>query len=246
MRNTSLLKTLADLGLNEKEANVYIASLSLGPATILAIAKASEIKRTTVYSVVESLKKKGLMVTDIRGFKKFYAPQPPSQLEALLSEKKNALQSSMPKLLALYGLEGSSISSIKYYEGIEAIKSVYEKLLQSVKPKDDYMVIANFDDWYNVDPKFFESFNRRRAKLPIKLRLMFQDSPRTRKMKNLEELYNGKVKIFPKDVRFASNTVIVPKMVVIHQLVPPIMAIVIENPIIARSFKEMFNVMWEQ
>lgn len=245
MSKNNLIETLTDLGLDEKEARVYMASLSLGPATVLAIAKSAGVKRTTVYSVVESLKKKGLVIIEVRGFKKFYTPQPPSRLEVLLAEKRKVLQNSMPKLLELYGLEGSSTGSIKHYEGLEAVKSVYAKLISTVKPKEDYLVIANSEDWYRADPKYFEKFSRDRAKLPIKLRMLLQDSPIARKMKGLEKFYNGKVKILPANTKFASNVVIIPEMVVIHQLVPPIMAIVIENPIISKSFKEMFDIMWD-
>ena len=52
MPNFDLAKILIDLGLTENEAKVYVAALSLGPATILKIAQAAAIKRTTVYFVV--------------------------------------------------------------------------------------------------------------------------------------------------------------------------------------------------
>lgn len=245
MTKNNLAKTLMDLGLDEKEAKVYITSLSLGPSTVLAIAKATDVKRTTVYSVVESLKQKGLIIIEVRGFKKLYTPQPPSRLEILLAEKRKTLQNFMPKLLELYGLEGTGAESIKHYQGLEAVKSVYAKLLSNVKPKDDYLVISNTADWYSADPKYFEKFSRDRAKLPIKIRMLLQDSPIARKMKGLEKFYNGKVKILPENTKLASNVVIIPKMIVIHQLVPPVMAIVIENPVIAKSFMQMFDIMWE-
>jgi sugar-specific transcriptional regulator TrmB len=73
MQNTKLTKILTDLGLSEHEALVYLANISLGPTTILKIAQAAEIKRTTVYAVIESLKTKGLINVQIKGFKKLFA-----------------------------------------------------------------------------------------------------------------------------------------------------------------------------
>ena len=58
MKNDKLVKILENLGLSDNEARVYLASLSLGSTTIMKIAQTAEIKRTTVYSVIDSLKQK--------------------------------------------------------------------------------------------------------------------------------------------------------------------------------------------
>ncbi len=65
MKNEQLVSILNDLGLSEKEARVYFAALSLGPSTILTLSHAAELKRTTIYALVDSLKKKGLIAIHI-------------------------------------------------------------------------------------------------------------------------------------------------------------------------------------
>lgn len=69
MKNIKLLETLKDIGLDESEAQVYLTSLSLGPTTVLRIARGGETKRTTVYGIIESLKNKGLMKVELKGLK---------------------------------------------------------------------------------------------------------------------------------------------------------------------------------
>ena len=54
-------RDLEAFGLTEKESRVYLALLELGEAGIGEIAKKSAIKRTTLYDVVENLKKSGLV-----------------------------------------------------------------------------------------------------------------------------------------------------------------------------------------
>ncbi len=54
-------KELQNLGLTEKEARTYLASLELGPETAQNIAKKTGINRATTYVQIESLKKRGLM-----------------------------------------------------------------------------------------------------------------------------------------------------------------------------------------
>lgn len=81
------LKTLEEFGLSAEEAKVYMAGLSLGPTTILKLAKTSEVQRTAVYRVVESLRQHGLMKIELKGLKKLYAAESPHNLKRVLEEK---------------------------------------------------------------------------------------------------------------------------------------------------------------
>ncbi len=238
------IETLKNIGLTENEAQVYIAALSLGSATILKISRTAEIKRTTVYSVIESLKKKGLINIEVRGLKQLYAAEHPKKLSGLLDSRKQQFQGLLPELTALYNLKGGE-SFIKCYEGLEGIKSVYENLLQSIRPREEYLVITNQEHWLNLDQPYFQRFIERRAKLPITPRLLFTDSPVAREHKKFEKNYNEKVKILPKDTSLTTNLVITPQRVVIHQLTPPLMAIVIENKSVIEMHKELFEMIWQ-
>ena len=65
MKNEKLQSILKNIGLSETEAEVYLASLSLGPTTILKIARSSGVKRTSVYTIIDALKEKGLALRDL-------------------------------------------------------------------------------------------------------------------------------------------------------------------------------------
>lgn len=84
----------------------------------------------------------------------------------------------MPEFLALYNLKGGE-GFIKYYKGINSIKTVYESLLKDAKPHEDYSAIGAQQEWYNLNPEYFRDFIRRRAKLNIKIRLLMQDSKKS-------------------------------------------------------------------
>lgn len=243
MPNKSLETTLTSLGLTEHEAKVYLAALSLGPSTVLKIARAAEIKRTTVYSVVEALKLKGLFSLQVKGFKTLYAAEDPERLETILENRKTLLAKTLPELSGLFNLKGGQ-STIKYYEGLAGIKSVYESLLKEVRPKEDYLIIANQEQWLKLDPDFFLDFTKRRAKLPINIRLLTQDSPTAREHKKLERNFNEHLKILPPGTALNTNLVIIPKKIVIHSLTPPMMAIVIENSSVIKMHRELFEIIW--
>lgn len=241
--NQKLANILNNLGLTDKESGVYLSSLSLGPATILKLAQASGLKRTTIYSVIESLKQKGLMIIEMHGWKKLFVAADPRKLEQVLENKKKDLKSSLPEFLSLYNLKGDE-STLKYFEGLEAVKSVYESLIRDIKPHEDYFVITNIEEWLDLDKNFFMDFIERRAKLNINICLLFQESTEAREHQKFQQNYNEKIKILPRDNTFTINLVITPQRVVIHQLVPPIMAIVIENQNIIKIWQDIFKLLW--
>jgi len=237
------VESLKDLGLEENEAKIYFASLSIGPSTIQKIANTAGIKRTTVYDLVSSLKQKGLMNIEVQGLKKKYTAEDPHKLESIIEARKLRFQSLLPEFSALYNLQGGE-SFIKYYEGVEAVKGVYESLIRDIKPNEDYLVLANPSDWLNLDSEFFLDFLHRRAKLPIKIRMMFQECELGHKWKKMEKNFNSKVKMLPKEAAFKTNLILTPQRILLHQLTPPVIGIVIENKSVIQLHKEMYEIIW--
>ncbi len=243
MKNSQLSNVLTSLGLSENEATVYLTALSLGPTTILKIAQAAEIKRTTVYSVVESLKLKGLVSIEVKGFKRKFVAENPEMLGTILDNRKSLLAKTLPEFAALFNLKGGE-SSIKYFEGLEGVKSIYDNLLKEVKPKEDYLVISHIEPWLQLDEKFFDDFTKRRSKLNINIRLLLQSCQVAQEFKKREKNLNQQIKMLPTNTTLVTNLVIIPKKIVIHQLTPPIMAIVIENPSVVQMHRQLFEIIW--
>lgn len=248
MKNDKFITLFEELGMSDKEAQVYLASLSLGPSTIMKIAHSANVKRTTVYPLMESLRNKGLVLIELKGLKTLYTAEDPVKLEMVLDQKREKLKSALPDLSAMYNLKGGE-SFIKYYEGLNGIKSVYESLLTDIKPHQSYSIISNADEWLSTDSDFFMNFTNRRAELArgsdIKIRMLLQDTPSARKLfKEKENNYFIKVKILPKETKLTTNLVIIPKKVVIHQIIPPAMAIVIENRSVIHMHQETFEIIW--
>jgi sugar-specific transcriptional regulator TrmB len=243
MKNNQLTETLKELGLTENEAEIYFNSLSLGPSTILKITRATGIKRTTVYSVVDSLKQKGLMNIQVEGFKKKFVAEDPQKLEQVLEARKNRFRNFLPEFSALYNLQGGE-SFIKYYEGLPAIQGVYETLIRDIKPHEDYLVMGDQDAVIKLDEKFVMDFLARRAKLPINIKMIFQESDNAHKLKELERNFNSAIKILPIGSKFNTNLVITPQRVFIHQLIQPLIGIVIENKSVIQMHKEMYEIIW--
>jgi sugar-specific transcriptional regulator TrmB len=245
MKNDKLLNSLADFGLEENEARVYLAALSQGATTILKLSKDTEIKRTTVYEVVDSLVAKGLMKKEIHGFKTLYSPEHPERLENALETKRALLARVLPELEGIFNLKGTE-GAIKYYEGLQSIRNIYDDLLKDLKPHEYYYAISNVLEWYGAQGEsFIEKHVEDRSHMRINTKLLFIDSPVAQMRKKTERNFNEEVKILPEGSEFNVDLVITPHKLVMFQLKNPLVAIVIENKSIIGIQKAMFEIIWK-
>lgn len=244
MKKDEIIDNLISFGLSKNEAIVYLTSLSAGASSVQKIAKMANLRRTTVYSLVDSLMSKGIMKTEIHGLKKLFTVENPEKLEGMIELKKERLREILPELTAIHSLK-SGESFIKYYEGPEGVKTVYNTILDDLKSGDEYLIISDMERFLAIDQPYFEKFIETRAKLNLNVRSLFQDTERAHYYKKFEKNTHQTVKIFPRTVNLTANLVILPTRVVITQMVEPIMTILIENKSIVEMHRQQFNIIWE-
>jgi len=97
-----LQKFLKQLGIDEKQAKVYLAALILGSAPAGLIAEKSEIPRTTCYRLLEKLRSKGLISRFTKKSTRCYTVEDPRKVIKLAEEKIQTLQKTLPKLENLF------------------------------------------------------------------------------------------------------------------------------------------------
>lgn len=125
---------LRKLGLTEKEVQVYLAGLELGPSSILKIAQKAKIVRTTTYEIIKSLEKKKLFTESKRGKKRYFVAQSPDYLLGILRIQKRELEEKERELIriiaslrAKYYLKNKK--EIRIYSGKEGKKSLLDDFL---------------------------------------------------------------------------------------------------------------------
>lgn len=129
-----LEKYLQEIGLNEKESAIYLALLQVDSASVVSLADKTKIKRPTVYVVLETLAKKGLVSEVEIGNKTHYAAEPPERLESFVERQKIVLEEHAKRLkdiipqLKSVEREGGERPIVKYFEGKEGIISSAEEL----------------------------------------------------------------------------------------------------------------------
>lgn len=243
MKENKLITLFKEAGLTDNESCVYFTSLSLGPSTVQKIARASEIKRTTVYDTIESLQHKGLMCIEFEGMKRRFVAESPEKLEGVLKQRQTNFKSHLPEMLSLFNLQGGE-GFLKYYEGAESMKNVYQSMIDDIKPGEEYMVMSQGSDVFEIYGEWFEKFVERRAKLDINIRLIIQDGDSSEMYKSKKKVFNWQVKFLPKKTKLTTNLVITPQRVFINQLTPPITGIVIENKSMIHMHQQTFEILW--
>lgn len=142
-------KYLKEIGLSEKEAEVYLALLQGDSFSILEIAKKTKINRTTIYPVIKSLSEKGLVSETTTNSKIRYQAESPDRLETYIERQKILLEENSKKMkdiipqLKSTQREMGERPVVKYFEGKEGIISVNEDLYKDPEPNEKaYMVYS--------------------------------------------------------------------------------------------------------
>ena len=244
MDQSQLRLVLERLGLSEKEAAVYLASLQAGPASVQKLSRVSGVKRTSVYHVLEGLLARGLIRKEIHGVKELLVPKEPDSLERLLEEQRREFLDTLPYLKSLHSQSGSN-SVIRYFEGIERVEEAYWEMLDAARSGDDYLVLANMESWAPmISEKFVKDFLRRRGRLPIQVKMILTESSIARIRKGEKRIANEKTRILPASSSLSTNLVILPRLLFVHQYEPPYIGMLIENEHIIHMHKEMYEIMW--
>ena len=82
---------LAQFDCNEREAQIYVESLQMGPASIQEISRSLDQNRVTIHSATEQLIKKGLLFETRKGKRRLVTAAEPESLVRLVQKKQNEL-----------------------------------------------------------------------------------------------------------------------------------------------------------
>jgi HTH-type transcriptional regulator, sugar sensing transcriptional regulator len=240
---------LQNLGLSEKEAKVYLASLEVGAETAQNLAKEAGINRATTYVQIESLKTKGLMSEFEKGKKTYYVAESPQRLTNLFSvfEKELDLRKSEIKkvLPALQGMfEGmGERPKVRFFEGEEGVAAIREDFL---KTKDKLIEgFINLDQLFQFKVGDPEAYSARRVEKKIASRLLYarKDGP-SKDINDPKKLrtakYLGQLK-FP---LLADITLYENKIAIMTYRAKPI-GIIIESKEITDTLRSIFYALWD-
>jgi sugar-specific transcriptional regulator TrmB len=135
-----LLNNLEQIGLTDKQARVYLALLALESSTAYEIAQHCEVKKPTVYVILEELRQKGLVLKIPHAKKALFAARDISEYLAEQRGKLNAVQSMLPRLMALGSADKPRVY---YFSGMRGFTEAMSYKLDSMQGKTYYSYYGN-------------------------------------------------------------------------------------------------------
>jgi HTH-type transcriptional regulator, sugar sensing transcriptional regulator len=239
-----ILQKLLKAGLNEREARVYIALLELGEATIAEITKKAQIKRSTVYDVLELLKDKRLVSRTYRKKRPIYYSENPKKIIEELEEKKRGMEEAMPELVSIMNLLDKK-PKIRYFEGVNAVKEIFEDTLRV----NDSEILTWFPCPYlNLSKEYFWNYyDPERTKKKIWMRTLAPETNENIEALKRSEKYLVTTKFVSKNLLsdFDIEIKIYGKSkigIISHE---EDLGIIIESKKIYNGFKTIFEMTWK-
>lgn len=234
-----LTDIITQAGLNEREAQAYLALLEFGEATISQISHRSGIERTYCYDIVEALVKKNLASAVPKNGRRRYQAAKPETLTRLLEERLTAVRAGLPQLEAHHNL-GDKKPVVKFYEGKVAVFDLYQELMNT----DEYAAIVSPEALYRAIGDQLDGMAVRVVARGTKVReLVTAESGLPAYAKRFKSPLQ-EVRLLPAEVSVATDTLIFKDKVVSIAYAPTPHAIVTEGSDIVETQKALFEFMW--
>lgn len=228
---------LRKLGLEQKEVDVYLAGLELGPTSVQNLAEQADISRPTTYNVIEKLEQKDLFA-QVEEDKTYYVAQSPDHLLGVLRTRKKELEEKerefvriIAALKSKYLLEDQG--DIKLYKGQKGLKTLQEEL--SHCSESEFLVLSSEfkSQPAEIRKKIYQKVKQRLGEVEVKEIYPEQQTARQewlhRKQLDVTDLKGTLI--------LADRAVFLPH----HQK----SALLVENEVILRVLRVMFSQLWE-
>lgn len=240
---STVTQPLAQFGLTPNQTKVYLALLELGEAKVQDIAHKARILRTTAYEVLEQLKQMGLIGMYNKFGVRLYMAEPPRKLEALLQEKQKAIREILPELESRYNI-GDFKPKIRYYEGLEGYKTVYEDTL-TVSNKELCGILSMQDVIDTLGEAYMDEYIQKRVSARIHLKVIRSEPKEVKPIwqDSKEEL---------RTLRYAPEGFVFPLTMYVYDNKVSFMSskrenfsLIIESQEFMQTQKALFDVLWQ-
>ncbi len=180
------INELRELGLDDNEIKVYLSCLAEGGLDVKGIAQKSGLIRTTVYGVLQSLMKKGLVSIVKKEGVKFFRAASPKELLSIIEQKKAKISSIIPELEKIRSAV-PSFYNIEFFEGRNGVKTITNDIISI--PNQIVKVVGAGKKWLEFSESFATIYYRKKKEQNVRTKTILNNSKEER-----ESMKNAKVK----------------------------------------------------
>lgn len=247
-----LEKALEDIGLSPKEHKVYLELLKIGTGKAGVLAKKTELNRTSVYDVLESLGRKGIISSYRKGSQTYFSATDPHRLLSYLEQEKAdtvasidanklRLEALLPQFISLQDISPDR-PKVQFFEGEKGILEAYEDTLTS---RGSILAYANVATMHEGLPNFFPQYYKRRAAKKIFIRGICPQNEITYERHKHDQEEMREIRFLPTvDMTFSPEVNIYNNKMLIASWKEK-MAIIIESKELADLQKLAFELVWQ-
>lgn len=136
-------ETLAELGISDRQTDIYLTLLKLGPSSIRDIATSAGLNRGTAYEELKRLRVMSLVTYFPQGKRRFFCAEPPEvlvrrarQIQQQTANAADRLEKEiLPDLLQI--VPETTKTSVFHYEGDEGVEYFLRDILETVGKSTD-------------------------------------------------------------------------------------------------------------
>lgn len=236
--------SLKQLGLNQREQDVYFALLELEKATANEIAYKSKVKRPTTYDILYRLRQQGFIAETYENKKRFFIANPPENLLEIIETRKRELKEDLPELLGIFNTKARK-PKVEYFEGLDGIIQLYENTLEVLEKGDE--ILAYVADYEIPElEKYMHDYVLRRAKKGIRARGIAENKPGIKEFtkENKAQLRVTKL-VSESEFNLKNEINIYANKVIIITYKPEPFGILIESKEVADTQRAIFEMAWK-
>lgn len=242
MRTTEALQ---NLGLTEKEAMAYLALLKLGRASAASVATESGLKRPTTYVIIGELMQKGLVLKTPRTPKQLFTAKSPEEFFAEARERLNVAERALPEIIAIADKPEKKFKTL-YFEGERNVKQALSQINKRMEGKEILGFYAREPEDINPNMReFFHQWNEEGKKLGVTLRGITPDDPSLEWYKERQEYFGANMKYVDPKIYLSDCSIEVGDDFVQIFSLRYMQVILLENPDIAHSLRQIFEMVWK-
>jgi len=246
---------LKELGFNEKEVKVYLTIIKYGKIKPVEVAKITNINRTTVYSTVKKLIKKGLILEDYSKSTNHLVARLPQDLVTLARKEEKQLE--QKKAIIKQTIDQLSILAEENKYSIPKITLITEENLLDYLYKQtnkwNYSVLDIDKTWWGFqDSAFVKQFKQwidwswqQESSNEITVKLL-SSSLDIEKQMSLNNYKRKIIKLWNKSGSFSASTWIIGHYIImVNTTSKPFYLIEIFNAPMASNLREIFKAIWQ-
>ncbi len=234
-------EVLEKIGLNQKEASVYLALLELGTASVQSIAQKADLKRPTTYLILDELQAKGLVSVVPQSKKALFTAESPEHLISELSKRQEMLKRFLPDLLALHNAKKEK-PKVQLFYGKEGIGKVYDTLFAS----PEVWFFGTVSDVFEIFPEMPKELVAKVKAQKIKVREILGATQKDLAyFKTVPKTEYYQTRVVPPEMQFLTDNALFGNHVVFFSFRPQIFAVMITSNEVSQSLKTLYELAWQ-